>query len=191
MSGEIDIAALQNGDAQAFRSLVDQFQDRVFRTCFGFLGNRAEAEDATQETFIAIHSSIGKFRGDSTLSTWIYRIAVITALQAIRKKRRKRQISLFFSNGEQDGALDTVSDTDVNAHPLLKLENKERAEALYAALGRLTESQRTAFTLHKIEGLEYKEIAEVMHLSLSSVESLIHRARTNLQKYLGAYYRRQ
>jgi RNA polymerase sigma factor (sigma-70 family) len=186
-----DIRALKAGDEQAFRLMVDEYQDRVFHTCFGFLGSREEAEDAAQETFIAVFSSIKDFREEAALSTWIYRIAVITALQAIRKKRRKRQVSLFFSRGEEDNVLATARDCDENNHPLLQLENKERADTLYRAMNKLPESQRVAFTLHKIEGMEYKHIAEVMNVSLSSVESLIHRARTNLRKYLGTYYRRQ
>jgi RNA polymerase sigma factor (sigma-70 family) len=186
----VDIEALKAGDEQEFRKMVELFQDRIFHTCFGFLGRRDEAEDAAQETFIAIYSSIRDFRGESSLSTWIYRIAVVTSLQAIRKKRRKRQIAIFFPDGNEDETLATSPDPDENNHPLLQLENKERAEVLYTALNKLSESQRVAFTLHKIEGLEYKEIGEVMHLSLSSVESLIHRAKVNLQKHLGAYYRR-
>jgi RNA polymerase sigma factor (sigma-70 family) len=185
----INIKALKADDAQEYRAMVELFQDRVFHTCFGFLGSREEAEDAAQETFIAVYSSIRDFREESSLSTWIYRIAVITALQAIRKKRRKRQIALFFPDGSADDALTASRDPDESTHPLLQLENKERAEILYKAMNKLPESQRVAFTLHKIEGMEYKEIAEVMQLSLSSVESLIHRAKINLQKRLQTYYR--
>jgi RNA polymerase sigma factor (sigma-70 family) len=186
----VDIAALKAGDEKEFRTMVEAFQDRVFHTCFGFLGNREEAEDAGQETFIAVYSSVKNFRGESSLSTWIYRIAVVTALQAIRKKRRKRQISLFFPDGNEDETAAVPRDPDESNHPLLQLVNKERADVLYKAMNKLSESQRVAFTLHKIEGMEYKEVAEVMHLSLSSVESLIHRAKVSLQKHLGAYYRR-
>jgi RNA polymerase sigma factor (sigma-70 family) len=191
MDADIDIDALKKGDAQAFKSLVDLFQDRVYHTCFGFLGNHVEAEDAAQDTFIAVFSSIKSFRGESALSTWIYRIAVVTALQAIRRKRRKRQLALFFPGGKNDDALASIPDPDANAHPLLQLENKEKAEALFAAMSKLTEPQRVAFTLHKVDGMEYREIAQIMNVSLSSVESLIHRAKGNLQKSLSAFYRRQ
>lgn len=187
----VDIQALKRGDERAFKMLVDTFQDRVFHTCFGFLGSREEAEDAAQETFIEIFSAIRSFREESKLSTWIYRITVITALQTIRKKRRKRRVALLFFSGRSDDVLETARDSDENNHPLLRLENKERAEALFNAMNKLPESQRVAFTLHKTEGLEHKEVGEVMNLSVSSVESLIHRAKANLQKHLGAYYRQQ
>jgi RNA polymerase sigma-70 factor (ECF subfamily) len=186
---QVDIDALKRGDETAFKALVELFQDRVFHTCFGFLGNREEAEDAAQETFVEILSAIGGFRQESSLSTWIYRITVVTALQAIRKKRRRRQVALFFGAGAADDALASAHDSDENNHPLLRLENKERAEVLYKALSRLPEYQRVAFTLHKVEGLGHKEVAEIMQLTTSSVESLIHRAKTNLQKYLGSYYK--
>lgn len=191
MDEHVNIEALKAGDEQALKALVEMFQDRVFHTCFGFLGNRAEAEDAAQETFIEVLSSIKDFRQESTIATWIYRIAVITALQAIRKKRRKRQVALFFASERADDALATAHDPDESNHPLLRLENKERADALYGAMGKLPESQRVAFTLHKIEGLEQKEVAEIMNLTVSSVESLIHRAKSNLQKHLRAYYGKQ
>lgn len=191
MQQQVEIAALKAGDEKAFRTLVEQFQDRVYRTCFGILGNRDQAEDAAQETFIEVFSAITTFRGEAQLATWIYRIAVVTALKAIRKKRRKKWRALLFTDDNEYNNIVSARDPDDGNHPLLQLENKERAEILYKAMDRLPESQRTAFTLHKIEGLEYKKIAEVMDLSLSSVESLIHRAKLNLQKYLGQYYRGQ
>jgi len=188
---QVDIEALRRGDERAFKDLVESYQDRVFHTCFGFLGTREEAEDAAQETFIEVLSSIGSFRQEAALSTWIYRIAVITALQAIRKKRRKRQVAMLFGSERSDDALAAAHDPDENSHPLLRLENKERAEALSRALNKLPESQRVAFTLHKADGLGHKEVAEIMNLTASSVESLIHRAKANLQKHLLAYYRKQ
>ncbi len=187
----IDVGELKSGNERAFRALVEMFQDRVFNTCFGFLGNREEAEDAAQETFIDIFSSIKHFREDAKLSTWIYRIAVTTSLQAIRRKRRKKRFSLLFTGDRKDDAMASAADSSINNHPLALLENKERGELLYRAMNKLPASQRVAFTLHKIEGLGYKEIGEVMNLSLSSVESLIHRAKTNLQNSLSDYYREQ
>jgi RNA polymerase sigma-70 factor (ECF subfamily) len=187
---KINLQGLRAGDEKAFRAIVEEFQDRVFNTCFGFLGTREEAEDAAQETFIAVFSSVKDFREEARLSTWIYRIAVTSSLQAIRRKRRKKRFTLFFSSDGENDVLASVGDCSENTHPLAQLENKELAGILYKAMNRLPESQRVAFTLHKIEGLPYKEIGDVMNLSLSSVESLIHRAKQNLQKHLGEYYRK-
>ena len=85
--------------------------------------------------------------------------------------------------------MELIGDKNESNHPLAQLENKERSEILYSALNKLPESQRVAFTLHKIEGLSYEDICDVMDTTLSSVESLIHRARTNLRKRLYSYYR--
>jgi RNA polymerase sigma-70 factor (ECF subfamily) len=189
MEQAIDIRALKTGDERAFRSLVEAYQDRVFNTCLGFLETREEAEDATQETFVEVFSSIGRFREEAKLSTWIYRIAVSKSLEAVRKKKRKKRFAFFLRGEENSAALESASDSDGRNHPLAQIENKEHAEALYAALSALPESQRTAFTLHKIEGLKETEIGEVMKISTASVESLIHRAAIKLRELLNEYYR--
>ena len=188
MKESIDIQAIKAGDEDAFRTLVETFQDRVFNTCLGFLETREEAEDAAQETFMEVYANVGNFREEAQLSTWIYRIALTQSLQLIRKKKRKKRFALFYSGDAKQEVIESVADSN-DHHPLAQLENKERAEILYNAMKQLQEAQRVAFTLHKIEGLEYKEIGEVMNLSLSSVESLIYRAKANLQKRLHAYYR--
>lgn len=191
MEESIDIEALKAGGEDAFRVMVNTFQDRVFNTCLGFLENREEAEDAAQETFMEVYRSLRNFREEAKLSTWIYRIAVSKSLLAIRKKRRKKRFALFVRQPDEGGIMESPGNMDATNHPLAQLENNERAEILYMAMGKLAESQRVAFTLNKIEGLRYKEIAEVMNVSLSSVESLVHRAKINLQKRLYAYYKNE
>ena len=187
----IDVAALKAGNEDAFRTMVESFQDRVFNTCLGFLETKQEAEDVAQEVFIEVYRSLKHFRGEAKLSTWVYRIAVTKSLQELRKKRRKKRFGLFTSISHADASNESTRVGEDCCHPLAQLENKERAEALYAALSKLPESQRVAFTLHKIEGLSYQEISNVMDTSVSSVESLIHRAKTNLRKRLYDFYRSQ
>jgi RNA polymerase sigma factor (sigma-70 family) len=187
----IDITALKAGDEGAFKAMVEWFQDHVFNTCLGFLETRQEAEDIAQEVFIEVYRSIGYFRQESKLSTWVYRIAVTKSLEELRRKRRKKRFAIFSRAPENDPHPELLRDFDASNHPLAQLENKERAEALYAALNKLPESQRVAFTLNKIEGLSYGEISEVMVTSIASVESLIHRARTNLRKHLYGFYKSQ
>lgn len=192
MDDAITIPALQEGDEDAFRDIVAMYQDRVYNTCLGFLPTRQEAEDAAQEVFIEVFRSINNFRGEATLSTWIYRIAVTKSLLELRKKRRLKRFAHFIPWAVgQDDPMDSLADPDAHNHPLAQLEDKERAETLYAALGSLAESQRVAFTLHKIEGLSYEEIAAIMDASIPAIESLIHRAKTNLRKKLSDYYQRQ
>jgi RNA polymerase sigma factor (sigma-70 family) len=181
------ILLLKQGDVSAFRELVDEFGKKVHHTCLGLLQNTEDAEDISQEVFVSIYESIHSFKGEAKLSTWIYRIALTKSLEYLRMKSRKKRFAFFqqiFSN-EQDGLNREAGHFD---HPGVQLENKERASILFKAIDQLPENQKSAFVLHKLEGISYAEIAEVMTTSVSSVESLMVRARQNLQKKLGDYY---
>lgn len=182
------IEQLVQGDEQAFKALVEQFKDRVFNTCLGFLKNPQDAEDISQEVFIQVYDSIGDFRDEAELSTWIYRIAVTKSLEQLRYQKRKKRSGFFQAINSLFTEPDKTEDENGFVHPGIVLENKERAEILYCEIEKLTEKQRVAFTLHKIEGLSYKEVAKVMQLKLPAVESLMHRAKQNLQKGLYTYY---
>ncbi|MGK7371641.1 MAG: RNA polymerase sigma factor [Candidatus Halalkalibacterium sp. M3_1C_030] len=183
------IQQLKLGNRDAFRNLVEEYKDRVYNTCLGFLRNPQDAEDMAQEVFMKVYESIGDFREDAALSTWIYRIAVTKSLELIRKRKRKKRFGFFQAllNTEDDPK--DIADTAFFPHPGIVAENKERAEILMKAIESLPDQQRVAFTLHKLEELSYKEIAGVMDTSLSAVESLMHRAKKNLQKELFDYYK--
>jgi len=181
------ITLLKDGSESAFRDLVDQNQDRVYNTCLGFVRNEDEADDIAQEVFIEIYRSIRTFRGESKLSTWIYRIAVTKSLEHIRAKKRKKRYAVFRSLVYSDD--DTVMDIPDHIHPGILAENRERAKILFQAIEQLPENQKVAFTLNKIEGMSYEEIAGVMKKTVSSVESLLHRARLKLQENLYMYYK--
>jgi RNA polymerase sigma-70 factor (ECF subfamily) len=175
------IQALKGGDPAAFATLMSTHADRVYNTVLSMLQNAEDAEDAAQETFISIHQNIKSFRGDAQLSTWIYRIAVTKALEALRRRSRRKERAA--SEGETAGM-----EAPAFHHPGVALQNKERAAVLFRAMQTLPHNQRAAFVLHKTEGLSYAEIAGVLEVSLSSVESLIYRARQNLQKVLAQYW---
>jgi RNA polymerase sigma-70 factor (ECF subfamily) len=181
------IKLLLEGNNTAFRELVDQCKDMVYNTCLGILQHASDAEDVTQDVFVQAYESIHQFKGDSKISTWLYRISVTKSLDLLRKKKRKKRFgyvqSLFGMNDEEIGI------TESNFyHPGVELENKERAAVFFKAIEKLPENQRIAFVLHKVEGLSYLEVAEIMSSSLSSVESLMHRAKSNLKKILADYY---
>lgn len=183
------VEALKEGNEQAFKALVLEYQDKVFNTCFGFVKNRDDADDLAQEVFIEVYKSVGSFREDAGLSTWIYKIAVNKSLGHLRKSKRNRTTQwLKKLVGMKDDPMADIPDFD---HPGVLVENKERANVLFQAIDKLPESQKTAFTLHKVEGLSYEEIAKIMDRSLPSVESLMHRARTSLKKWLYNYYKDQ
>ena len=181
------IIKLREGNEQAFCELVDQFRDRVYNTALGMLQNEENAEDVTQEVFIEIFRSVVGFRGESSLSTWIYRITVRKSLEYIRTSQRKKRSGIFFSlfNLEQQESVTTEAPF---YHPGILLENKERAAILFSAVSKLPVNQRTAFVLHKVEGLSQAEIAEIMNSSVSAVESLIVRAKQKLRELLSDYY---
>jgi RNA polymerase sigma factor (sigma-70 family) len=171
----------------AFRTLVEQYQDRVFNTCLNFLRNDEDAEDVSQEVFIEVYSSLATFRGDAQLSTWIYRIAVTKSLDFIRWKKRKKRFGFLQSLVNTEG--EDIDVADEFQHPGVQLEEKERAQILFQHIDTLPDNQRVALTLHMVEGLSQKEIADVLATSISSIESLIYRARTTLKKQLYHFYK--
>lgn len=184
---ELDlIQQLRAGDELAFKSLVTNYQDLVYNTALGIVQNSADAEDVAQEVFIQVYRSIDQFKGDARLSTWIYRITTTKALDHIRSRKRKKRFafitSLFGPNDE------LVHEPIDFQHPGVTLDRKEQAALLFQMIAQLPENQKVAFTLHKTEELSYQEIADVMQLSVSAVESLLFRARQNLRKLLEKYY---
>ncbi len=161
-------------------------RSRVFNTCLNILQSREDAEDVCQDVFIEVLQSISKFKGESQLSTWIYRITITKSLEFHRKKNRKKRFGLFQSlTGQGDYELNLPANFE---HPGIQLENKELSKILFAAIEKLPERQKAAFLLHKTEHLSYVEIAAVLEISVPSVESLLFRAKQGLQKILGNYY---
>ncbi|MTI40070.1 RNA polymerase sigma factor [Fulvivirga lutimaris] len=181
------ILQLKAGDEATFKDLVLKFQNKVFNVCVGMLKNSEEAEDLAQEVFVEIFRNIDQFNAEAKLSTWIYRIAVNKSLEHIRyNKRQKRFAWLTSLFGADEDLARNYSDF---YHPGVALENKERAKVLHDAIDKLAENQKAAFVMHKMEGLSYQEIAEIMQLSLSSVESLMHRAKKRLRELLNDFYK--
>lgn len=179
------IQGLLDKKEEAFRFLIESYGDRVHNTILSIIQNKEDTEDLTQEVFVEIYNSISKFKGESQLYTWVYRIATSKALDLLRKRKAKKRfafITSIYSNEEEEMEIG-----DFN-HPGIIIENKERAKILFDVMNQLSDNQKAAFTLSQIENLSYKEIAEVMKLSVSSVESLIFRAKSNLKKILKDYY---
>ncbi|HNY01641.1 MAG TPA: sigma-70 family RNA polymerase sigma factor [Bacteroidales bacterium] len=177
------IEGIGRRDRVAFQYLVDQYQEKVIRTAFHFTGNMEDAEDISQEVLLDVIRHAPSFRGSSALSTWIYRITVNKVLNMIRRQQRKQLMvrleSLVSPFRGHDAANLAEPSVAGDGH-----ETRERDELLQAALRRLPENQRIAFVLHRFDEQPYRRIAEIMNISISAVESLIHRARLNLQKYL-------
>lgn len=177
---------LQHNSQKAFEELVNRYQPMVVKTCLGFVNSLADAEDLAQEVFIEVFESLQGFRSEAKISTWIYRIAVNKSLNQVRKQKRDRifrSIENFFTTkNEVNEPLQILNRDGENADS--NIERSENKRMLKQAINALPENQRIAFILSKYQELSYKEIAKVMGVSLSSVESLLFRAKANLQNYL-------
>lgn len=197
MSEPVDIheliQPLKVGSQGAFATLVERRKDRVYSLCFHYLKDRHDADDATQDVFVKVHQSISGFREDASLDTWLYRITVTTALDHLRRRKRKTPWKFTFASGSSGLAVPQSEESSSELppweqveffHPGIALEEKERTKALYTAIDELPDNQRTAVILHYIQGLKYQDISDIMHTSFSSVESLLFRARKNLEKKL-------
>ena len=182
------IEGLKTKNNSAFAELVGSFQSKVYNTCFGFLQNQEDARDVAQEVFIEVYCSINNFKSNSKLSTWIYRIAVNKSLDHIAMKKRKKRFSqamVILGLAESRNEENKITDF---SNPHADLEKQERMMVLSKAIDQLPENQKTALTLNKYESMSYEEIAEVMGISFSAVQSLIHRSKKNLQKILSNYF---
>ena len=180
------IIAITAGDQKAFRLLVDTYKKSVYNTVLGFLQNIENAEEVTQDVFVKVYETIGSFKNESKLSTWIYRISVNQALDFIRKTKRKKRFGIItYLFGNDNEVLHQPANFE---HPGIVLENKEKAAILFSAVNSLPDKQKTAFLLQKIEQCSQQKIAEIMQLNEGAVESLLSRAKTNLKKQLINYY---
>ena len=179
------IEQLKQGDETAFKTIVEQWKDMVYNTILGIVQNETEAEDLAQDVFIKVFEKIGTFKGDAKFSTWLYRIATTTALDHLRSKKRKKRFGFLQSLSGSGDEKESIPDFH---HPGVSLDNKERAAVLFKAIDALPENQKTAYTLHKLEGLSYRDVSEVLNTTVSAVESLMSRANQNLRKELEEYY---
>jgi RNA polymerase sigma-70 factor (ECF subfamily) len=167
----------QSGDDGAFDEIVRTYLSMVVNLAFRFTGNQEDAEDLAQDIFVKVWNKASSFKGDASLKTWIYRITVNESLNFVRK----RKIASFVDAIET--ALSFQSDdTDT------KLYQSEEKNFVRKAIRSLPRKQRIAITLRTFKNLPYEEIASIMKLSVSSVESLLFRAKKNLKKKLMKYY---
>jgi RNA polymerase sigma factor (sigma-70 family) len=183
------IELLKQGKQDAFSRLLQDYQQKVFSTCISFVPNKEDAEDIAQEVFLEVFKSISKFKGDSKLSTWIYRIATNKCLEFIRKKNTKKRFAFMQTIMGNEIHIDKTSYFTEFNHPGIVLENKEKSATIFKAINTLPETQRVIFTLAKIDGKSYQEIVEITGKSLSSVESVMFRAKKTLKEKLATFYK--
>lgn len=173
-----------NDDA-AFREVVTRYKTKIYNYIYRMTGSSEDAEDLTQEVFIRMYMSIDSFRGQSSLNTWLFRIAGNLCIDRFRRtKNRTPAFSLDEPIGDAAQAHE-VADTSYEPHRLL--ESGEMADQIQEALGKLPEKLRAALLLHDIEGMPYEEIAQVAGCPLGTVKSRLFNARMQLRQLLSGY----
>ena len=182
------INLLKEGDNNAFKILVDDFRQKVVATCYGYTGDYDTAIDLAQEVFIEIFRSVSKFRGEAKISTWIYRIATNKSLNWVRDNKKHKSVKSIerFFKGENESRFDIEDIKSRDGYE--QLNSNYKSNKIQTAINNLPENQKIAFVLNKVDDLSYKQVSEIMDISLSAVESLIHRARKKLQKDLVSIY---
>ena len=185
------INQLIQGKQTAYSQLLDEYQQKVFGTCISFVPNKEDAEDIAQVVFLEVFKSISNFKGDSKLSTWIFRIATNKSLDFIRKKNTKKRFGFMQRIIGSEIPIDQTNYFTEFDHPGILMENKEKSATIFKAIDTLPESQRVIFTLAKIDGKSYQEIVEITGKSLSSVESILYRAKKGLQVKLENFYKNE
>jgi len=177
------VLAVREGDTIAYRGLVEKYQERVYHMVYGMVRNREDARDITQDAFVKAYDNIQRFRLESSFYTWIYRIAMNRAIDHLRRRKRDGTTEFDDQIAQRDerGGIDEVHHGD---SPSRTLERKRLYDRIMSAMQELPEDQRQVVLLRELEGLSYKEIAEVMEVPEGTVMSRLYYARKKLQKAL-------
>lgn len=170
-----------NPNQKDFQDIYNEYYVLVYNVALNYLQNCEDAEEIAQDVFVQLHHSLAKFRDESSYKTWIYRITINKCLDSIKQKNARKRFFIFGRKSTNESEINNITNFE---HPGILLVNKEKSEILFAAVNQLSENQKTAFMLSKLDGISNPEISEIMGLSISSVESLIFRAKTNLREKL-------
>ncbi|MEQ9100078.1 MAG: RNA polymerase sigma factor [Imperialibacter sp.] len=181
------LQAIAQGSEAALEQLYNHYADRVYNTLISYTRNAEDAEELLQDVFVTIFNTASGFQFNSSVGTWVYRIAVNKSLDFLRKQNSQKRKGVFASLYVKDSAEIKYESADF-VHPGIQLENRENAKLLFRAIDTLPESQKTAYILTQVEGLPQKEAAEIMNQSAKSVESLVQRAKSNLKNELEKYF---
>ena len=169
------IQQILSGDTDAYASIVRDYQAKVIGLCLSLLNNSTQAEDAAQEIFIKVYRSLRSFRGDSSFSTWLYRIAANHCKDLLRKKSREKTESL-------DALIEASGDAQKPWEPALEPPSKDTSHFIETMLSSLSADERLILTLREVQGLSYQEISATLQCSLDAVKARLRRARAAIQE---------
>jgi RNA polymerase sigma-70 factor (ECF subfamily) len=174
------IAECLRGRTAAFCELAARYQDRLYNTVYRLVDNAQDAEDVVQETFLSAYQSLRSFKGDAQFFTWLYRIAMNTAISL--KRKQKATLSIHASvNGEAPIEPPDVSESNRPGHAL---ERREQESRIQRALKQLSPEHRAVLVLKDMEGQKYEAIAEILQVPIGTIRSRLHRARMELRTIL-------
>jgi len=181
------LAKFKKGDQQAFELLVRKYKTTVFNTIYSIMGNAQEADDIAQEVFLKVYTKADSFKGKSSFATWLYRITVNRCVDELR--RRKNKIISYETEFNQEEKLKLKDVLASRGNDITeKLRQKELQDIIQKAVNSLPEKYRIILTLKEIEGLSYKEISQIMKISLAKVKIWLFRARQKLKGKLAFLY---
>ncbi|MCS6860026.1 MAG: sigma-70 family RNA polymerase sigma factor [Abditibacteriales bacterium] len=183
------LARCRANDLLAFEEVVHRYKNKVHNYIARMVNDADDAEDLTQDVFVKAFISLGSFRGEASLQTWLYRIATNLCIDRARRRKRQRWDTMSLDEPVRDDEDDEIGRDvpDVEADPYRHLERKELRQQVRRALGRLSEKLRAVIVLYDVQGLSYEEIAQVLGCPLGTVKSRLFNARAELAKHLKPY----
>lgn len=164
-------------------TLYKEYKDLVYNLALSYVQNKEDAEEIMQDTFVAAYQGLEDFREDAKISTWLYRIAINKSLDHIKARKAKKRFAFITSIFKEDSTAYQYEGKHFD-HPGVLLERKEELKRIFSCINDLPVNQKTALILSKIDQVPQKEIAEIMNLNIKAVESLLTRAKKNLQNKL-------
>jgi RNA polymerase sigma-70 factor, ECF subfamily len=171
------VARCRNGDLDAFEQLYRQHAPRLYSLASRMAGTSADAEDLLQEIFLLAHRKLDSFKGDSALSTWLYRLAMNVCLDFVRSRQARTGRLTDSLDDERPGAPPAPQTQPLNGVARIDLER---------AVARLPDGCRAAFLLHDVEGFEHREVASILGVSTGTSKSQVHKARLKIRTYLAS-----
>ncbi|AGL00774.1 RNA polymerase sigma factor [Desulfoscipio gibsoniae] len=176
---EVLVQKSKDGDLEAFDELVRRYESKIYGLVYRFMGNHADASDLAQDTFIRLYQALAGFRGDAAFSTWLYRIASNICRDEIRKRQRRRSVSM---DEMIDASPANVPTADDSYSPEETVQRREMQRQVQFCLNQLSDDHRLILIMREMQGLSYEEIAGVLQCSLGTVKSRISRARNALKE---------
>jgi len=173
------IAECLGGKTASFGELVRRYQDRLYNTVYRLMENAEDAQDVVQEAFINAYQSLDSFKGDALFFTWLYRIAVNTAIS----HRRKKRVLARISSRKDDGLMEPADPSDLS-RPGYAMEQAEQEQKVHRAIARLSPEHRAVLVMKELEGQKYEEMAEALGVPIGTIRSRLHRARLELRELL-------